>query len=209
MAKKKFYVVWNGRKTGIFDNWDQCRESVDGFERAQYKSFKTMFEAQRAYQEGYIPAVPVVKPVEPMIFQDREIEDPIWDSISVDASCLGNPGVMEYRGVWTKTAEEIFRQGPFENGTVNIGEFLAIVHGLAWLEKKGSTIPVYTDSLTAISWLKNKKANTFLDKNSQNDPLFQLIERAENWINTHQIRSKILKWNTEVWGEIPADFGRK
>lgn len=209
MAKKKFYVVWNGRKTGIFDNWDQCRESVDGFERAQYKSFKTMFEAQRAYQEGYIPAVPVVKPVEPMIFQDREIEDPIWDSISVDASCLGNPGVMEYRGVWTKTAEEIFRQGPFENGTVNIGEFLAIVHGLAWLEKKGSIIPVYTDSLTAISWLKNKKANTFLDRNSLNDPLFQLVERAEHWINTHQIRSKILKWNTEVWGEIPADFGRK
>ena len=60
----------------------------------------------------------------------------IKESIAVDAACSGNPGNMEYRGVYTKTKEQIFHQGPFPQGTNNIGEFLALVHGLAFFKKR-------------------------------------------------------------------------
>lgn len=83
---------------------------------------------------------------------------PEMNSIAVDAACSGNPGAMEYRGVETATGREIFRQGPFSEGTNNIGEFLAIVHGLAMLKKMNSDLPLYSDSVNAISWVKKKKA---------------------------------------------------
>ena len=117
---------------------------------------------------------------------------------------------MEYRGVETKTKKEIFRQGPFEDGTNNIGEFLALVHALALLKKKGLDLyPIYTDSRTAISWVKNKKIKTTLIKNKKNAPLFDMMERALDWLNKNSFKNPVIKWETENWGEIPADFGRK
>jgi len=58
----------------------------------------------------------------------------IIPSISVDAACAGNPGILEYQGVNTATKEVLFKRGPFPVGTVNLGEFLAIVHGLSYLK---------------------------------------------------------------------------
>lgn len=43
----------------------------------------------------------------------------------------------------------------------------------------------------------------------QNKSVFDLIERAEAWLNANTWQNPILKWDTENWGEIPADFGRK
>ena len=134
---------------------------------------------------------------------------PDFESISVDAACSGNPGLMEYRGVYTKTGEQIFHQGPFKDGTNNVGEFLALVHGLAFLKQKNSALPVYTDSKTALAWVRGNKANTKLDKTEHNTILFELIQRAEKWLAENEYSTKIMKWETEVWGEIPADFGRK
>jgi len=134
---------------------------------------------------------------------------PNFESMSVDAACSGNPGVMEYRGVYSKTGEEIFHQGPFKYGTNNIGEFLALVHGLALLKQKNSPLPIYTDSKTALAWVKLKKAKTKLEKNDSTDVLFDLIARAEIWLKNNKYTTVILKWETAVWGEIPADFGRK
>jgi len=134
---------------------------------------------------------------------------PDLESMSVDAACSGNPGVMEYRGVYSKTGEEIFHQGPFKNGTNNIGEFLALVHGLAFLKQKNSPLPIYTDSMTALAWVKAKKAKTKLEKNASNEVLFDLIARAELWLQKNKFTTTIIKWETSVWGEIPADFGRK
>lgn len=208
--KQKYYVVWNGRQNGVFDSWEACKESVDGFERAQFKSYSTLFEAEHAYNSGYgkTPVIKV-KPSEQIKFKNDEIENPVWESISVDAGCLGNPGILEYRGVITSTGEEIFRKGPFENGTQNIGEFLAIVHGLAYLRQKGSNIAVYSDSLTAIGWVKTKTPKTTLVKTESNEKLFELLERGVNWLKSNEYPNKLLKWKTEIWGEIPADFGRK
>ena len=130
-------------------------------------------------------------------------------SLSVDAACSGNPGRMEYRGVYTDSGEEIFHVGPFEQGTNNIGEFLALVHGLALLKKQNSPLPVYSDSVSAMAWVRNKKAKTTLIKNEVNQSLFELVERAEKWLKTNTYTTTILKWETQDWGEIPADFGRK
>jgi ribonuclease HI len=134
---------------------------------------------------------------------------PILESLSVDAACSGNPGKMEYRGVYTKTGEEIFHQGPFVHGTNNIGEFLALVHGLAFLKQKNSNLPIYTDSQIAIGWVKAKRNQTKLIRTEENAGLFDLITRAETWLKQNEYTTTILKWETAVWGEVPADFGRK
>lgn len=39
MAKLKYYAVANGRNTGIFNNWEDCNDSIKGFSGAMYKSF--------------------------------------------------------------------------------------------------------------------------------------------------------------------------
>jgi ribonuclease HI len=133
----------------------------------------------------------------------------IRNSLSVDASCLGNPGVMEYRGVYTGSGREIFRIGPFQEATNNIGEFLALVHGLALLQQQQASIPIYSDSVTALAWVRKKKCNTTLQRCEANRPLFELVERAEKWLRTTPCTTPVLKWDTVHWGEIPADFGRK
>lgn len=133
----------------------------------------------------------------------------ITESIAVDAACSGNPGPMEYRGVYVRTGQQLFKVGPMEGGTNNIGEFLAIVHGLAMQEKQGTRLPLYSDSVNAQKWIRTGICKTTLEENEQNAPIFDLIRRAESWLRTHTFRVPIYKWETKLWGEIPADFGRK
>ena len=210
MAKQKYYVVWEGKRPGVYMSWDDCKKQTDGYPNPVFKSFKSKDIAEKAFHEGSGNYIGIDERI--LAFSDEQrklVGDPIANSFSVDAACAGNPGILEYRGVYTSTGREIFKMGPFPQGTVNIGEFLALVHGLAMLKKKGSTIPVYSDSRTAISWVKRKKINTKLARNSYNDKLFQLIDRALIWLNNNNYPNKILKWETKYWGEIPADFGRK
>jgi ribonuclease HI len=209
-AKKKFFVVWEGKEPGIYRTWEECKRQIHGFEGALYKGFATEAEAREAMVSpcwNYIGKNAQAK--KPTPEQIAQVGIPNMESLAVDAACSGNPGLMEYRGVYTKSGEQIFHQGPFKNGTNNIGEFLALVHGLALLKQKNSTLPIYTDSLTAMAWVKAKKARTKLEMNDANAALFELITRAENWLKTNQFSTPIVKWETEVWGEIPADFGRK
>ncbi|HZV72067.1 MAG TPA: ribonuclease H family protein [Saprospiraceae bacterium] len=206
--KQKYYVVWHGHKPGIYSTWPQAQAQVKNFPGAIYKSFSSRLEAEEAY--GTTPDIKrsFVRRKEPV--KAIKNTDFVSESISVDAACSGNPGAMEYRGVWTSDKTEIFHFGPVKNGTNNIGEFLAIVHALALLAKKNDqkTI-IYTDSKTAISWVKKKKANTKLKMDKTNFQLFEMITRAENWLKNNTWQNPILKWETEIWGEIAADFGRK
>lgn len=204
MVKKKYYVVWRGTETGIFDTWKECEQRIKGFEGARYKSYETMAEAEEAYAAG---APPVTRKSAPKAITGST--KPILQSISVDAACSGNPGVMEYQGVDTSNKKLLFHGGPYPEGTVNIGEFLAIVHGLGYLKQRNLSIPIYSDSVTAIKWVKDKKANTKLERNKVNEELFALVARAEYWLKTNKYDNPILKWNTAQWGEIYADFGRK
>lgn len=205
--KKKYYVVWEGAKPGIYDTWAQCQLQVKGYPNARYKSFSTKAEAEDAYAGAYVPPVMKKKPTTETAKSNVGIE---WDSISVDAACSGNPGKMEYRGVETRNKNELFHIGPLNEGTNNVGEFLALVHALAVLKKKGdSKTPVYSDSKIAMGWVKRKKANTKLKRTHRNERLFELTARAEQWLKANSYKTRILKWETKRWGEIPADFGRK
>lgn len=209
MAKKKYYVVWEGVTPGIYDSWAKCQAQIKGYPAAKYKSFKSKVEADSAFYDGYGDHIGIgakKKKTSPKLLLDNE--DIVWDSISVDAACSGNPGVTEYQGVDTKTKAQIFHK-KFPLGTNNIGEFLGLVHGLALFKQKGFTQPIYTDSRTAMSWVRKKKVKTSLVRNSKTVELYELIERAEKWLKSNDYDTEILKWDTENWGEIPADFGRK
>jgi len=207
MAKNKFYVVWQGRITGVFDNWNDCNTQVNGFEGAKYKSFVTKSEAQKAYTDGYKNYYKT---------HGREAINsaltdisPILNSLSVDAACNMVTGQMEYRGVHSGTKELWFKQGPFPKASNNIGEFLALVHGLALLKQKNIHIPIYSDSITAIAWVRQKKHKSIVVPTEENEVIFDLLVRAEQWLQNNSFQTPIIKWDTKTWGEIPADFGRK
>jgi len=209
--KKKYYTVWKGHHTGVFESWDDCKAQIKDYKGAIYKSFPTFEAAKQAFKSDYKDYIGKSKihTSELSNEQLKKIGLPNYHSIAVDAASSGNPGKMEYRGVDTKTKKQLFHQGPFDEGTNNIGEFLAIVHGLAFLKQHNSNRIIYTDSKTAISWVKKKKCNTNLERNEKNKTLFELVERAELWLKNNHYTTSIVKWETKAWGEIPADFGRK
>lgn len=207
MAKQKYYVVWDGVEPGIYSSWNDCLLQTKGYEGAKYKSFDTKEEAERAFASSpyeYIGKNAKKAAVKPTVLPDCIIEN----SLAVDAACSGNPGAMEYRGVHVGSRQQIFHFGPMK-GTNNIGEFLAIVHGLALLKQKGFDMPIYTDSVIAMKWVKQKQCKTKLPRTPETEELFQITERAEKWLKENTYTTRIIKWETKEWGEIPADFGRK
>ena len=206
--KKKFYVVWSGLNPGIYPSWDACQAQIKGVKGAVYKSFDSKEEAERAYASPAYEYMKKKKAGTPTFTLDTL--PPVVEryALAVDAACSGNPGPMEYRGVYLGDGKEIFHFGPV-HGTNNIGEFLAIVHALAMLDKQGLKMTIYSDSRTAISWVRKKCCKTQLERNEETEQLFQLIERAEAWLKAHRVTIPIVKWETEQWGEVPADFGRK
>ena len=214
MPKQKFYVVWRGRKPGVYDSWDDCKQQVEGFGEAAYKAYATLEDAEEAFWRGKEEA----QPAQAVAGQDDKKGDtPLpaaaprpydEDAIAVDAACSGNPGPMEYRGVDLRSGCELFHLGPM-HGTNNIGEFLAIVHALALLKKQGVKRTVYSDSRNALLWVRQKQCKTRLERNAQTEGLFQLIDRAVIWLRNNKIEVPLLKWQTKEWGEVPADFGRK
>jgi ribonuclease HI len=229
LAKQKYYVVWNGPSPGVYSSWEACQEAVNGVSGAKYKSFKSQSEAEDAFEMGaeeYSLAnssseasdssntrkasEPSSSSVLRPTYNPANLPaDAIREAIAVDAACSGNPGAMEYRGVYLANGREIFHFGPI-HGTNNIGEFLAIVHGLALLKQKGlDTMPIYSDSVNAQLWVRKHQCKTTLVRNDKTEKLHQMIERAEGWLKSNTYRNPIIKWQTDKWGEIPADFGRK
>lgn len=211
MAKKgrKFYVVWKGVKPGVYDSWSECQQQIKGFEGARYMAFPNEGQAKLAYKGNMWDYLGKKQQSGQSPEKTFSGKGPVLESLAVDAACSGNPGVMEYQCVETKTGKRIFHGGPYQDATNNIGEFLAIVHVLALLKQKGKKIPVYTDSQTAMSWVKRKHAKTKLTPTARNRKVFDLIARAEKWLKNNAWDVPLLKWDTENWGEIPADFGRK
>lgn len=214
MAKEKYYTVWKGVNPGVYDSWTDCQLQIKAYKGALYKSFNTREEAEHAFASPAHEYFGAEKPASAKISSDKKVSiSPLpetfgFDCLAVDAACSGNPGAMEYRGVYIRTGKQIFHYGPVY-GTNNIGEFLAIVHGLALIKQKGLSMPIYSDSRNAMLWVKQKKCKTTLEKNSKTEELFNMIERAENWLKNNEYSTPIYKWETEEWGEIPADFGRK
>ena len=178
--KQKYYVVWEGNKPGIYTSWEDCLAQVKAYPNAKYKSYESKSEAETAYSKSYS------------------------FTVKADAKPKANVTSDPYTG------REIFHQGPFKSGTNNVGEFLAIVHALALFKRNNMpNAAIFTDSKTAMSWVKRKVANTKLEFTFKNHELQILLHRAQLWLNDNSYKNPIQKWETESWGEIPADFGRK
>ena len=228
VKKQKYYVVWQGKQPGIYTDWDTCKAQVQGVQGARYKGFDTMADAEAAIKLPYSSFVVQSNrntqsnqniPSNPVLFIDvngmtaiREDADPthvpVLDALAVDAACSGNPGVMEYQGIYIPTRTQVFHyQAP--KGTNNIGEFLAIVHGLSYLKRHRLNQIIYSDSVNAISWVRQKQCKSKLPEDASTAELWDYIHRAENWLRTNSYTTEIRKWDTDRWGEIPADFGRK
>ena len=222
MAKKqKYYVVWQGNQPGIYSTWEECEKQIKGVTGAKYKSYESRTLAEQAFRIGPELAASVIEKQTKgesilsvdetgmtVIKPDASGPRPILDAIAVDAACSGNPGEMEYQGVYVASRTQLFHfKAPV--GTNNIGEFLAIVHGLAYLKKNSLNQVLYSDSVNAINWVKAKQCRTKLALTPETTKLYEIIRRAEAWLHNNRYTTQILKWDTDHWGEIPADFGRK
>jgi len=208
--KQKYYVVWNGHQPGIYTNWTEALEQISSFKGAKYKTFGSKNLAHKAFEEGpenYQGDYKKTKDLSPEELE--KIGNPIELTLTVDAACNGT-GDFEYRGVWNFNKDEVFKVGPYKGGSNNIGEFLALVHALAFLnnhkDEKMKVLPIYSDSRIAMGWVKSRLCRT---KQTPPADVVNLIDRAETWLNRNTFKNPILKWETKVWGEIPADFGRK
>lgn len=188
---KNHYVVWVGRETGVFDNWEYCKKQVTGFSGASYKSYQSKEEAERAFSEYRLIVTAV----------------PDMDSISADGSCLKDK-TIEYRVVDNKT-KEIIDSARFPEGTNNIAEILSLVSAIRYVQDNNLKKVIYTDSMNAITWLRDKTIRTSLEETDFNAELFGYIRSAINWMQTNEVTADIRKWNTKKWGQIPADYGRK
>lgn len=212
-ANRKFYVVWEGLAPGIYDSWEECQQQVIGVKGARFKAFNSIEQATEAFRGSYEDQATLL--IEIAKRQSAPHPTRIPDSIpagaiAVDGACSGVPGPIEYRGVDIHSGHEIFHVGPYAGGSNNIAEYLALIHALALLDKRGDhTTPIYSDSRTAQSWVRNRRSKTTIAPSAENAQLMHLLARADAWIATHNPRNPIIKWDTEHWGEIPADFGRK
>lgn len=228
-------MVWKGFEPGIYQDWEDAKLQTEGYPQAKFKSFKTAEEAVAAFRAGLKDdskdlgallanaSCHTAQPAAPGQGQEtaghrpegsvnqswRQFPEIDPDGWAVDASCLGNPGVMEYRCVSLKTGKEVFHMGPLAQGTNNIGEFLGIVHAMALMAKDHRWHTLYSDSTIAIGWAKKGMPRTTLTRNPANERIFELLGRAVIWLRNHRPECQLVKWNTEVWGEIPADFDRK
>lgn len=210
---RKFYVVWEGRAPGVYDSWSECEAQVINYPGARYKSFSSQSDAVRAFREqkpGDYDLMRLIGSKKRDIINYSAFPEIRLDAIAVDGACAGNPGPMEYRGVKVATGEEIFHIGPLQGGTNNIGEYIALIHAASLLARQGDrTTPIYSDSRTALSWIRKGHSNTTIKPQADNAKVIELLRRADAWLAANRIYNPILKWNTELWGEIPADFGRK
>lgn len=216
----KYYVVWNGLVPGIYLSWEECKDQIDRFPDAKYKAFRTKEEAIKAFRGSGKEDLDMLRSISShMDLNSSNITDGLFErfpdiirnAIAVDGACSRNPGPYEYRGVSLSDGKEIFHVGPLQGGSNNIAEYLALVHALAHLEKCGNReTAIYTDSINALAWLRNRGHRSKITPNHTNAYTFELLTRADKWLQQHTfIPNRVLKWDTEQWGEIPADFGRK
>lgn len=211
MAKsQKYYVVWKGRTPGIYTTWEKCKEQISEFPDAQYKSFPTANEANKALSNGFQPNQKLSKNASTGNKTKNNsttiIKKP---AIVVDGAWNTATGDIEYQGILYPTGQKLFHVGPLKDGTNNVAEFLALVHALAFTQQKGIDYPIYSDSKTAIAWVKKRKSNTTLQPSNHNQTVIEYMIRANKWLLSNVWSNEIIKWETEMWGENPADFGRK
>lgn len=212
-SKQKFYAVRKGYQTGIFLTWEVCEKYVKGYPKAEYKSFYNKDDAED-YMRGKENEYTTVTNS-----NSNSTHIPTGAFLAVDGGTIGGNNSngstkCQYQIYNSQTQKVELTSKPIV-GTNNIGEFLGIVKAIGILHKQNlHHIPIYSDSLIAIKWVKDKKAKTNLgNNNSSVDSIvntLDMLEAAEKFLHTISLANfTIRKWETKSWGENPADFGRK
>lgn len=126
------------------------------------------------------------------------------EGIATDAAHSTKNGLTEYQGIDLKTGKRLFYRN-LGNKTVNIGEFLGVVEAAKFIiENDFQPRVIYTDSVTAIAWFRNKK--TASKKKCRDLQKAEIFLKVLSWdIDTIEVRH----WDNKAWGETPADFGNK
>ena len=145
----KYYVVEKGKNPGIYNTWAKCKEQTNGFKGAIFKSYGNLKDAEEAFKYGINYSG--------FTEENKEWANVELNSLSVDGACSGNPGNGEYRIVKTSNKEIVKSSNMFLNTTNNIMEFFALIEALILVKKNNSYKVIYSDSVSAIAWVKNKK----------------------------------------------------
>lgn len=139
---------------------------------------------------------------------NEELNKKPTSGIAVDGYCDQSTNRGGYKGIDISTGEILFQRN-YSYTTNNICEFLAVCHALGYNKKNNSEYGIiFTDSQVAISWLRNQKINSGINMEKGKDVL-EDVGKCIRWISEQKRLTPVVKWETKVWGEIPADFGNK
>jgi len=156
---KKFYVVWQGRETGIFTDWSTCKKQIEKFAGARYKSFKTLGEAESAFSGHSVTTSSVKKkPTRQTVKTYTASEIAVMDldtKIFTDGGCEPNPGeagsgVAVYRN---DKVDELWYGLYNPKGTNNTAELNALHQALIMAKdeiKKEKSVAIFCDSKYSI-----------------------------------------------------------
>jgi ribonuclease HI len=206
---QKFYVVWSGRQTGVFNDWATTFLSVDKHPGARFKAFPTRSEAEHAFRAGApkrSSAVRSDKTKSSSELRDRHIAHQYEVSIYCDGACEPNPGnagsgVVVYRA--GKLAELWY--GLYNPaGTNNTAELNALLQALLLAEVEidaDRTVEVCSDSQYAIqcvrdwapSWEKRgwKKANGEIKNLELIQECYAIFQRIEADLNLNHVAAHV------------------
>lgn len=205
MHPQKYYTVWAGRRTGVFSSWKQCQRQILGFKGARFKSFQTLPEAKAALNRRYQDRRNTERTPIQTLFQTDDTR-PMSNSITVSGTCNIATGEVEIQAVHSGSKHPVFWKGPYHDGTEYMAEFVAIVQTLKYLKVRKLSIPIYSESSTAIKRITNRNATTKLPRRASNRELYDLFDRCLAWLNDNAYYNRILMWNTAEWGISPAGF---
>lgn len=140
--------------------------------------------------------------------------------ICVDASCMQvrdsikrdgfYHGALEWQILALPNLTPIHASPVYPHANINLGEFVAIVDAMRILKARGDkTTTVYSDSLTAIAWYKNKRVKSRHPRNEKTAHILDTVARALQWVKEVNPPNPVVFWDKVIWDENPADFGRK
>ena len=206
---KKFYVVWRGVKTGVFDDWPTTLALVDGFPGARYKSFPTRAEAESAFRSGAPPRnTGSTSGARPRVLRtDHADAVAAFDSvIFCDGACEPNPGKAgSGMAVYRAGAISSLWYGAYNPfGTNNTAELNALLQALmfARLELEANrTVQVRSDStygLNAVTkWAKGwekrgwRKADGEIKNLEVIQDLHALYQQIEGDVNLAHVSAHV------------------
>ena len=201
---KKFYVVWAGRKTGIFTDWTSCKKSIDKFSGARYKSFPSRTEAEAAFSSGSVAAGKPSSSKKSSAAKTAHTTGRHDIEIYCDGGCDPNPGRAG-------SGSAVYRNGKLAelwyglynpHGTNNTAELNALHQSLLLAEKAINnikTVAIYCDSMYSINcvsvWAYGWKAKGWKKKSGEIKNLdmireiHDLYDRIKNDIQLQHVKA--------------------